>query len=365
MTGIGRPGARRVRPSRSALDEALAEADSAILQRIDEASAVAAPSSVRETWLEKGYDAAVLEQEHLYVAEAERTTRRAAVEASGRRAAADEAEFALGLNRTSLQAAQRRKDATALALGPYRRRAPHAGAWYGGRWAGLVVGDISGITGAAILYGEIPILAFMQAVATGVAAVTAGVVGEDIKHLRLARQRQRPPDQLSEAERPFADFFSGGEVGRPTSRAVVKVAVGIIILVATGIFTLRTGVEGMLGGVVFGALAAAIACASLLSSYVYADDIADAIEAADANYRRELRRHARLAKASPLSARARAEELAHSLHGEQDALGRAAMAKVRVLKFRALRGNPGVVGHGPGADPGMVIGRRSREEDRP
>lgn len=362
---MGRSGIWRVGSPRSALDEALADADSSILQRIDEASAVPAPGTVRETWLEKGYDAATLEQEHLYVAEAERATRRAAVEANGRQSAAEEAEFALGLNRTSLQAAQQHKDATALALGPYRRRAPHAGAWYGGRWTGLVIGDIAGITGAAVLYGEIPALALMQAVATGVAAVTAGVVGEDIKHLRLARQRQRPADQLSDAERPFADFFSGGEAGRPTSRAMVKVAAGIIVLVAAGIFTLRTGVEGTLSGVVFGALAAAIACASLLSSYVYADDIADAIEAADANYRRELRRHAKLAEAFPLEARARAEELARSLHAEHDALGRAAMAKVRVLKFRALRANPGVVGHGPGADPGMVIGRRSREEDRP
>ena len=191
------------------------------------------------------------------------------------------------------------------------------------------------------------------------------MVGEDIKHLRLARQRQRKLDELSDDERSFADFFSGGEAGQPTSRAMVKVAITIIVLVAAGIFALRTGVEGSLSGVVFGALAAAIACASLLNSYVYADDVADAIQAADVNYQRELRRHAKLAAALPLAAHARADELARSLHAENDALGRAAATKVRVLKFRALRANPGVVGHGPGADPGMVIGRRSREEDRP
>ncbi len=85
--------------------------------------------------------------------------------------------------------------------------------------------------------------------------------------------------------------------------------------------------------------------------------MADKIEAARHEYRRELRTHAvmtrswRRARAERAIEQARLVRLEHALHGE------AAAAKVAALKFEALQQSPDVVGHGLGTGE---IGRKPR-----
>jgi hypothetical protein len=76
----------------------------------------------------------------------------------------------------------------------------------------------------------------------GVAAITAGVVGGDLKNLRLAAKRQLPEDQITGGLKPFSRLFRGVDSGAHRVKAVVGVSVTIGLLIAVGIFALRTSV---------------------------------------------------------------------------------------------------------------------------
>jgi hypothetical protein len=210
-----------------------------------------------------------------------------------------------------------------------------------------VLGDIAAISGAAIMRGEIVSLAVLQAVAVGIAAVTAGVIGEDIRDMRLARKRQRDPESLSAAEEEFADLFKGVDVGEKIVKLMIFVAVAVAVLTAGGIFALRSDREGMMNGVIFAALALAICFASGLNTYVYSDEAADRLDTADRVYAKELKRHRQLSERSALRQFAEATAEEESIKTEHKALGRAARGRMKALKFKIFRQNPGVVGHGP------------------
>ena len=246
---------------------------------------------------------------------------------------------------------------------PYVRRSP-GDAWrYGAGWALLGLGDTAGVWGAAIWLGEVPLIALGQALATGFAAVTAGLAGGELQELRQARARRRDPDSLSEDERQYQRLFLEADAGLSVTKIVAGVALSVVVLVATGVFALRAGTEGLLAGVTFGALAAATALGSFVSSYIHGDEVADLIGSYRKRYDAARRRHRGLARNRDLSRHASAVEESTSIRREHDARGRAAGQKVTALKYRMLRRNPQVVGHGESTtEISGVIGRRARKD---
>jgi hypothetical protein len=250
------------------------------LQQVDEAHRIdGIPGPALH--VENELDAFGREQEPLWKAEGILQSRPALILLSGLKVQAETAEHLSRRHRRLVKRAQRRLERTIAALSPFVRRKEGQKAWFMVRIGLLLLGDVAGQAGAQIYYGEIPELALIQALAAGVAVVTAGLVGAEIKDLHMAAKRKIPRADLTKQQEPFAHLFDGTDEGKHIVRALVGTAVTVGVLISTGIFALRSTIDGPLSGLVYGALAAGIAAASLISSYVVTDEIADAISATE------------------------------------------------------------------------------------
>lgn len=319
------------------------------LQRVDEAAALASPETIRSgTWMGQGFDALDTEQQHLWPAHGEAAQRTERAIAEGLAVATAAEATLLEHAGTLVESAKRSYDHCRTTLLPWIHRGPHSGLRYWIGWGVLGLGDAVGVAGAAILLGEEVWIACGQALATGLAAVTAGLAGHDLKDLRLARQRRRDPDELSEDEKRYRRFFDDTAAGDGLLKIVAYLAGAVIILIALGIFSLRASIEGALAGLVFGALAGATALASVINSYAHADEVADLVAVARRDYQREVRVYRRTGRAKPVIRRAEAAENAVSIETEHWLRGQAAARHIQALKYQSLTANPGVVGHGPG-----------------
>lgn len=325
------------------------EADNIKLRRIDETDAQPMPLTIAETWHDQEYDKRRDEQPELFAGEGEQAARSASIRAKGLEVAANAARLRLNLQQKVMEQAGAWTVLAYELLTPYVRRKPRSKYWYTGTWFTLVGGDVAGIAGAAINYGEIVYLAIMQAAASGIAAVTAGVVGQDVRDMVLARRRATEVDELDERLKPFAHLFRVGVDAERIIKMVLGLAATVGLLIAGGVFALRSAVEGSTAGFVFGFLAIGLTLASFLNNYINADDVADAIDNADHNYKKELKRHAKLGKSTAIRAFAESNEEARSILAEYVARGQAAAHEFEALKFRIKANNPEVVGHGPAA----------------
>jgi len=312
------------------------------------------PPELGRTYLEDEFDEWAVEQPSSWAAEAEVAARPSLVSAAKAQSLASTA-WDLSERQTSVVDTVRGEYVkTMRALAPFVRREAHAKFWYLLRWGVLLGGDVAGITGAAVLLGEIPDLAVMQACSAGMATVTAGLVGVDLKDLRLAARRATDPSDLASELQPWAHLFRGADPGGARVKTVVLAALAIGLTVGVAIFGLRASVEGGVSGLVFGGLAAAFAAASFVNTWWYADEMADQIDQARTRYETELKRQQQLAGRPELSAYQGAAEERDSMIREHQLRGAAAKSAITALKHRALRRNPQVVGHGIGKSDGAT-----------
>ena len=341
------------------MDALLAQADAVSLQRIDEAHGVGRPGGLGVTYAEQEFDQLAQEQESSWPAQGELAARSARVRAARAEPAAQAAGFLLEQHQREVSEAADQYQHATRTLQPYLHRSPGDLWRYLITWVVLGLGDTAGVWGAAIWLGEIPAIALGQAVACGFAAVTSGLAGGELGNHRRSQARQRDQESLGEDERRYWPLFAGSKA---PPRLIAALGLAIVVLVAVAVFALRTATEGLLAGMTFGALAAATALGSFVSCYVHADEVADLL----AGYRRRhlaaMRRHQRLAGSRALSRAAASTVEADSVLREHEQRGQAASLRVGALKFRMLRRNPQVVGHGSGSEPEVhgLIGRRNR-----
>jgi hypothetical protein len=327
--------------------EAFDRAEGVTYIPLDEASAVAMPTTIEHGWHELEYDKLAAEQEPLHTALGEKIARPFTVLAEQLKGRYEADGHAIDTQQDVVDTAKASMDLANDALEGHTRRESHAKLMYLLRWVLLVFGDVAGITGAAVLIGEIPYLAVMQAVASAIAAITAGLIGNDIRDARLARRRARDPKDLAPEHQKYAWVYSGADTGETIVKAMVSVAIVIALLIGAGIFTLRTGVEGSLAGAVFGCLAIAICLASALNSYNYTDEIADLLDHAYARYVRALKKLAKLSRSKAVARYNAALAEATSIKAEHVQLALAGGLHVGAFKYGISRGNPAVMGHGP------------------
>lgn len=336
-------------PNTSAVEDLVVETDSISLQRIDEAAAVSRPANVGITHAEREFDALGEEQKVSWPAEAEAASREARLSGARAESAAEAAIFTAAEHAKEVATAREVRDHAAATLAPFVRRPPHDDARYWVGWAVLGLGDTVGVWGAAISLGEIPELALGQALATGFAAVTAGLVGGELRTLAQAKSRRRDPDELTEDERRYRRLFEGVEPELPLLKIASGSAATVGVLVTASIFALRAVTEGTMAGLVFGGLAAATVLASFISSYIHADEIADLLATYEHRYARTVRRYRKASRAKPLKVRAASKAEIDSIEREYASRALAAAHKVEACKQRMLRRNPQVVGHGEAA----------------
>lgn len=323
---------------------------------VDKAVAVPRPTTVDSFYLEQEFDARAAQQLHLHTADGEHAAAGPAALAAGMEPGSVETAYLIDTNRPLVDGARVRYLRAQEHLSPLVVRKSSA-LGYGLRTAALLVGDIAGLGGAAISYGEHPVLALCQAGSAGVATITAGLVGAQFKQYQLATERQFDRDSVSDEMKPYLPVLSSPRAGRRFVMGVTAVGTAIALCIGTGILLLRSSIEGTASGYTFCLLALGIAAASWINSYTHADPVADAIAAARRSYTREQRQHRRLAASWWLALTERALERARIIRQEHQERGHAASAYVQALKLEALSLSPDVVGHGtiPASDVSIPL----------
>ncbi|GHG43905.1 hypothetical protein GCM10012320_08330 [Sinomonas cellulolyticus] len=335
------------------------------IQRVDEAAAIASPQTLSTTWLEQGIGHLAEEQPLIWDADAEQASRtersRSASLSLGRQAIGAMSAQLERVHETALDEYLR----ALQTLGPWIKREPKAKFRYLVTWAALALGDTCGVAGAALLLGEEPWIAIGQAIATGLAAVTSGAIGGDVKDIRLKVERSRDPESLTNDERRYTRVFSGVKATLPFIKTTAIVCTTIVLLVTVGILALRSTVEGTLAGLVFGALAAATALASFVNSYSYADEAADIVDNAWLEAERPRKLWLRLSGDAVVRNHDGDVATSRSIDAEHKLRGEAARTHLHAVKYQTLSNNPGVVGHGPASGsalPPNSTPRRIRAE---
>jgi hypothetical protein len=339
------------------------EAEAASLTPIDEAKAVAQPANVQRFHHEDEYDQKADEQEHAWAAAGERTARDSAVEAAGLEHQADDLKKITD-GQVELVGQSRKRLAFAREVfWPFTRRERGDKLMYLARMLALLVGDIVGVAGAAILLGELPALAVLQGLSSGAAAITGGVIGGDVKDIVRMRARKKSPDELTDDQKKVAHHFTGAHESEKIVKALVGVMMLITLLIAGSILALRTATQGSSVAAAFALLSAAVSLASFLNSYSYSDEIASLLSTVENTYLRDLK--LLMSALIPHVARrdyAEALAAAESIRAEHQEQGAAAVSATHAQKHAIKRRHPGVAGHGT-ATEGPV--REQRSEPSP
>ncbi|WP_330266282.1 hypothetical protein [Streptomyces griseorubiginosus] len=337
------------------------EADAVSLPRLDEVGGHVRPSGVGVTYAEQEYHALADEQELTWPAEGERAARPFQERARGLERVAAGTEFLLSEQEQEVRQARADYQHAAWVLTPYTRREPGAKLRYWICWPVLWFGDTAGVWSAAVVSGDVPSIAFGQSLASGLAAACAGLVGAELKYIRMAKIRQRDPESLTDDEARYVRLFSGADNGGGIVKLIGLFSLVVVALLVVGIFCLRASIEGSASGITFGLLAAATAIGSGLLGYSAADEVADLLAATAKRVQKAERRYLKLAKSSAIRGRTQAEAAERSIRDEYQLRGQAAGKRVESLSWRVQRRNPQVLGHGfPNREQGGVIGRRTR-----
>jgi hypothetical protein len=326
--------------------DALQELVEIQLRTIDEAQAIPRPRDIERFYLEEVVEKKAAEQPLRWAARGEAEARTVLATAARYEHAATVAASSVAGQQEVVANARQRYELTARALGGYTRRAPGEKLPYYLRWLLILGGDVAGVAGAAIMLGETVPLAVLQAIASGTAAITSGLLAQEVKDSRLARKRERSPRDLTSDERRFVHLFRGGDAGERIVKPVVVVGALTGALIACSIFALRGSTEGSTAAWAFGLLAAAIALASWANVYHYTDEVSDLIDARRADYERELKRLGRLSDTAAIGERDAALVEATSIRAEAASRGLAAEKAVEATGGQLLNDHADVAGHG-------------------
>src|SRR5919199_5495279 len=183
------------------------------LRDIDAAHAIPRPDGIDKFYLEEAVEKKAVEQPPLAAARGEADARPWRLKAAELEYRTTVTTSYVDGQREVLANARERFELAARTLGVYTRRASGEKVPYYLRWALILGGDVAGVAGAAILLGETVALGVLQAVASGTAAITGGLLAQEVRDSRLARKREKLPRELSDDERRFAHLFRGGDAG--------------------------------------------------------------------------------------------------------------------------------------------------------
>jgi hypothetical protein len=129
----------------------------------------------------------------------------------------------------------------------------------------FAMGDIAGITNGAMQLGDAWPLALTQGIGIGVAGVSAGMVGGEI---RRQRERANRPDEAPAGAEAFAHLF-GPDEGVTHANVVLGIAGLAVGLIALGQFALRASLDGNVVGLVYAAFGAVMVAGSFVNSYIH------------------------------------------------------------------------------------------------
>lgn len=338
--------------------DAAATADAITLQGAEATPLVVRPTDTSRLWVEHEYDELTAEQPALWNAHALGTARPARVSHAGLELRAAELNHAVAGSRELLVLARSQYLEALTALSSYCRRAVWSKRWYQAAKGIIFGGDFAGFATAAMWLGETTFIALTLAASAAAATVVAGLIGTEYSDQRRRNLRARPPEELPPELAPFAHLFTEGAGGASIMKRVLLLSLVTALTVSVGIGALRATVDEPLVGVIFAGIAFAVAGGSFLVSYAGADEIADLIDRHQHEYAAQEKRHLILAADPVWRDWAERGAEASSIQEAASRQGEAATSHLQALKWRILRNNPSVAGHGPSGEP---VGRAPRK----
>lgn len=328
-----------------ALDSLRDDAEDMVIQRVDETNFAPRPPDAGKTYVEDHFEHRAEEQRRLFAAAGEESAQTHREDASEHGVGAKDESFLIETHAPIVTELWDKVREVLRVLGPFSR-SPGAKRLYYATMSFLVLGDIVGIAGAAVILGEIVWMAVIQGIGAGVAAVTSGRLGGEIKDLLQARRSHRDPQTLTEEQQSYAQFFQGPDDREFHTRMMLLGGGSIVVLLMVGVFMLRTSVEGTAAGVTFACLAGAVAIASWVNAYCYSDKRADARDTALADAQKATKAHQVLTQAPARAAEAKHLAAVQSILEQHRHAGEAAAETVTAIGRLPLISSPGVVGHG-------------------
>jgi hypothetical protein len=305
------------------------------------------PTAAGKTYVEQMGELRAEEQRNHYRGLGENLARPHKEEAAANKEAADRETHLIDEHKPIVEKALGKYHTLLDVVGDaYVRRHPRERHWYHLRMAFLLLGDLVGVAGGAIILGEIPYLAVLQAMAAAVAAITSGLLASEIKDSRLARQRRRDVESLPDEHKRYAHLFQGPDAGEYLVKLMVFGSLTIVVLLGIGILMLRSTTEGAAAGVVFGMIAVAVAIGSWVNTYHYTDELADKVEAAEEHAHRTSDHHQKLMAMPARATVAKALATAESIEKEYGELGWAAHNRVMATVYAWHAGRANIFGHG-------------------
>lgn len=338
--------------------DAAAAADSIALQGAEATPLVVRPADASRLWVEDEYDELTAEQPALWNALALGAARTVRVSHAGLELRAIELNHAVAGSRDLLDLARTQYAEASTALSSYRRRAVGGKRWSQVAKGIIFVGDLAGFATAAMWLGETTFIALTLAASAAAATVVAGLIGTEYSDQRRRSLRARPGEELPPELAPFAHLFTEGAGGASIMKRVLLLSLVTALMVSVGIGALRATVDEPLVGVIFAGIAFAVAGGSFLVSYAGADEIADLIDRYQHEYEAQEKRHLILAADQVWRDWAERGAEASSIQEAASRQGEAATSHLQALKWRILRNNPSVAGHGPSGEP---VGRAPRK----
>ena len=291
-------------------------------------------------------------QIQLFRAEGMRQARPALLEAAEQTIAARSQELAIDTAQERLKSQQELLKAAEKVFPPYRRRVGSDLPRYLFTWFVLLGGDVAAITMASVLFGDYLQLSALQALAVGIAALAAGMLGGDLRRVSDANRRKKT--DLTEDEKLFAPFFAGVDLRLDLIKWIVLSGLLLIPLIGGGVLALRASLDGLTGGAIYACFSMAVACGSWFNSWAHVDEGTEKLE----HYRRsvtEAESHLReVASGGPASIHARRSAEAQSVESEYAARGEAARLAYGAAVLRFLSENPHIAGHGRARSVGSV-----------
>jgi hypothetical protein len=316
-----------------------------------ETEAATRPPNVGKTHKESESDAASEEQLHLHEAAGESAAEPSDVEAAATKRARDSADLQTTQAEQSHAVTQEHYIKASQFLGPWVNRPDHAKLIYWARLMFLLLGDLAGISGAALLLGETYFNAFGQALSAAVAAVTLGAVGTETKRLVQSRARAVDYDESDGGFAPYRALFRGRNDADRLVHVVTLVAALGTVCIVIAIFALRAATEGASAAWCFALIAASVGLASFINSYGTTCDIGEFLDRLRSDLV-ESKDWLATCISNPIIARhdgaVKRSELTRAIWA---ARGQAAWWARQREKFAILNANPRTVGNGEAASP--------------
>lgn len=327
----------------------------------DEARAVVKPDEVGTFWIEQEYDHAETSQRELHAEIGEREALQSDVMAARHAVQAEIDREVANAARKAAHDASAKLTTLKRVLDPHAHRA-HDAKYIKYIGMGLLFGgDVAGVTGAAILIGEEPLIALGQAVGVGASVIIAGLTGKDVRHGVDARDRRKDPSDLTAEERPYAHLFGGRGLTGMLLVVLGAITVVAMMCIGIGIFTIRSEAEGMNAAIAFAAFGASMAVASFILNFATADEVADIISYSERSSKRADRKANRAGRTTAIVEHAAAVAQAKVYRLASKHAAEAAAAEIRSQKYRALAANPGVAGHGAKPSSDSIVNRLQKD----